>query len=147
MNVRKIKKYPNRRLYDTGASKYVKSEDVRDLLAAGEQISVIDSQSGRDITRSVLLSILADEALDADATPIFSEVMLAEAVRFDDDFMAGTLALFLEKTMQMFLQHQNVFRTQMQNFDEEDPFSMIEKLTAIQAEVLENANKQLSRAS
>ncbi|WP_072576797.1 polyhydroxyalkanoate synthesis regulator DNA-binding domain-containing protein [Suttonella ornithocola] len=144
MSVRKIKKYPNRRLYDTVASHYVKSDDIQRLLSEGERVSIVDAQSGRDITRSVLLNILAEEALDETAAPLFSEAMLAEAVRFDDNFLAGILALFLEKSMQMFLKHQHIFQEQMRNFDSEGPLSTIEKLIALQAETLTGDTKQIS---
>lgn len=147
MSVRKIKKYPNRRLYDTVDSVYIKNEDVRELLVHGERVSITDSQSGRDITRSVLLNILADEALDTQATPLLSEAMLAEIVRYDDDFLAGVFSRYLENSVQLFLKYRDTFRAQMQNFDAEDPFSTLEKLSAQQAEILEQAQSTLKQGA
>lgn len=144
MTVRKIKKYPNRRLYDTVASAYIKSSDLRTFLCAGERLRVVDAQTGRDITRSVLLTMLAEEASDDEAAPLFSEAMLSEAVRFDDTLLAGLAAQFLEKSLQVFLQHRALFQAQMQNFDLDDPLTTIEQLTAVQKAFLQEAATKLS---
>lgn len=144
MVVRKIKKYPNRRLYDTGASAYIKSKDLRAFLLAGERLSVIDVQTGRDITRSVLFSMLAEEAADEQAAPIFSEAMLSEALRFDDELLAGLAAQYLEKSLKLFIQHRDLFQAQMQNFDLEDPLSTIEKLAAAQDALLQESAAKIA---
>lgn len=143
MLVRKIKKYPNRRLYDTCSSAYIKSSDLRAFLMAGERLCVIDVTTGRDITRSVLLTMLAEEAVDDDAVPIFSEMMLSEAVRFDNVLLSGLAAQFLEKSLGVFLQHHKVFQAQMQNFELEDPLSTIDKLIATQSAFLSEIEEKL----
>ena len=58
---RLIRKYSNRRLYDTGASRHVTLDDLRQLIVAGERIKVIDDKSGDDLTRSVLLQVIAEQ--------------------------------------------------------------------------------------
>ncbi len=147
MTARQIRKYANRRLYDTGASCYVKNDDLRRLLADGEPFSVVDAKSGRDITRSVLLGILAEDALDEQQTPIFSQAVLAQALQFDDDYLAGLFCRYLEKSMDVFLAHQSVFRQQMRDFDAEDPYSTIEKLAERQSEMLDEMARSFSRPS
>lgn len=135
MSVREIKKYANRRLYDTGESRYVRSDDLCKILMSGESFNVIDVPSGRDITRSALFSLLAERALNNSATPVLTQAFLAEVARFDDDHLAGILGRYLEKSLQIFLSHCQVFREQMHNFDVEDPYATIERLTEAQKAV------------
>lgn len=139
MALRKIKKYPNRRLYDTGTSAYIKSGDLRGFLRKGERLNITDVQSGRDITRAVLFSMLAEEAADEHAAAIFSEAMLSEALRFDDELLAGIAAQFLEKSLRLFVEHRALFEAQMRNFELQDPLSTIDKLIAAQAALLHEA--------
>ena len=72
---RLIKKYPNRRLYDTRESAYITLCDVKILVLSGENFSVIDARSGEDLTRSILLQIIAEE--EEAGVPLFSEKLLA----------------------------------------------------------------------
>lgn len=138
--VRQIKKYPNRRLYDTGASCYISNEDVRELVCSGEQVSIIDSKSGVDITRSVLLSIIAEEEL-AERTPVFTQAMLAEVIRYQDDYLVGVLGIYLERCLQLFLQNQALFRAQMQDFDGDNPIETITRLMDCQADILRQSKR------
>ncbi|ABQ14305.1 polyhydroxyalkanoate synthesis regulator DNA-binding domain-containing protein [Dichelobacter nodosus] len=143
MATRQIKKYSNRRLYDTGSSRYIKTEDLRQLLLQGENFSVVDAQSGRDITRSMLYSILAEAALNNDITPVLTQSLLAKIVSFNNDYLAGILGRYLEQSLEVFLTHQAVFQQQMRNFDVEDPFSTIERLKNIQDKTLEELAAKL----
>ncbi len=143
MAVREIKKYANRRLYDTGASRYVRSDDLCRLLMSGERFNVVDAQSGRDITRSALFSILSERALDDRGTPVLTQALLAEVVRFDDTYLAGVLGRYLEKSLQVFLSRQEVFRKQMEDFDAEDPYATIERLTRAQAALLDRTAQRI----
>jgi polyhydroxyalkanoate synthesis repressor PhaR len=79
---RLIKKYPNRRLYDTELSRYITIDDVRGLIAAHARPRIIEQRSGRDITRSVLLQVIAEQELGAGAR--LSEAFLAELIRSYD---------------------------------------------------------------
>lgn len=146
MTTREIKKYANRRLYDTGASRYVKNADLVSILKSGESLSVIDAQNGHDITRSVLFSILAELAIDDAHAPVLTQAILAEVVRFDDDYLVGILGRYLETSMQVFLAHKETFRAQMRDFDAEDPFATLEKLIAAQEQVLREAKQTLVQA-
>jgi polyhydroxyalkanoate synthesis repressor PhaR len=100
-----IKKYPNRRLYDTQTSTYITVHDVKQLVLDGESFRVLDAKSGEDLTRSVLLQIILDE--ETGGKPIFSEVTLANIVRFYGHAMQGVMGAYLEKNMQAFLEIQD----------------------------------------
>ena len=78
--VRLIKKYPNRRLYDTMASAYVTLTEVKQLVIASQLLKVVDAKTGEDLTRSILLQIILEE--EAAGVPLFSEQALANIIRF-----------------------------------------------------------------
>ena len=107
--MRQIKKYANRRLYDTGASRYVSLDDVKVLFADGEQVCVIDAKSGADITRAVLFQILAEDELQG-KTPVLPQRMLAELAGYEDALLAGILGVYLEQCLQLFVSHHDIFR-------------------------------------
>lgn len=127
MNIRQIKKYANRRMYDTGASRYVSLEDVKALLAESEQVCVIDATSGADITRAVLFQILAEDELKG-KTPVLPQRMLADLAGYEDELLAGVLGVYLEQCMTLFIRHHDLFRHQMQNFDGESPVDTLRQM-------------------
>ena len=108
-----IKKYPNRRLYDTEISSYITIEDVRQLILDGEDFEVRDAKSGDDLTRSVLLQIIADQ--EQDGEPMLSTQLLSQLIRFYGDSLQGFMGNYLERSMQVFLDQQQQFRQQMGN--------------------------------
>jgi polyhydroxyalkanoate synthesis repressor PhaR len=95
---RVIKKYPNRRLYDTATSTYVTLAAVKQLVVQGESFVVRDAKSGEDLTRSILLQIILEE--EAGGTPMFSEQALASFIRFYGHAMQGFMGSYLEKNIQ-----------------------------------------------
>ncbi|NLD68141.1 MAG: polyhydroxyalkanoate synthesis repressor PhaR [Limnobacter sp.] len=111
---RLIKKYPNRRLYDTQTSAYITLADVKQLVLANEDFKVIDAKSSEDLTRSILLQIILEE--EAGGTPIFSSAMLAQIIRFYGHAMQGMMGSYLEKTMQAFVEIQNKMQEQSKSF-------------------------------
>ncbi|MDO5089973.1 MAG: polyhydroxyalkanoate synthesis regulator DNA-binding domain-containing protein [Cardiobacteriaceae bacterium] len=133
--MRQVRKYANRRLYDTGASRYVSLEDVRALFAEGEAVCVIDATSGADITRAVLFQILAEEELKG-RTPVLPQRMLAELASYEDGLLAGILGNYLEQCMTLFLNHQHVFRDQMTDFDGESPVETLRQMMDTQQALL-----------
>jgi polyhydroxyalkanoate synthesis repressor PhaR len=105
--VRIIKKYPNRRLYDTELSHYVTLTDVRELVMQGAEFRVIDTANGEDITRSILLQIMLDEESSGD--PLFSSKMLCQLIRFYGGTVQDVFARHLEESLDLFaLQQQQV---------------------------------------
>lgn len=107
---RLIKKYPNRRLYDTQTSAYITVVDVKRLIIEQEDIQVLDAKTDEDLTRSVLLQILLEE--EAGGAPILSEVMLAQMIRFYGHAMQGVMGNYLEKNLQAFVDIQSRFHDQ-----------------------------------
>ncbi len=97
---RVIKKYPNRRLYDTTTSTYITLAEVKQLVMASENLMVRDAKTSEDITRSILLQIILEE--EAGGAPMFSEAVLANIIRFYGHAMQGFMGSYLEKNIQMF---------------------------------------------
>lgn len=101
---RVIKKYPNRRLYDTSTSTYITLAEVKQLVMDGESVVVRDAKSGDDLTRSILLQIILEE--EAGGAPMFSEAVLANIIRFYGHAMQGFMGAYLERNVQMFTELQ-----------------------------------------
>ncbi|MDR3414245.1 MAG: polyhydroxyalkanoate synthesis repressor PhaR [Formivibrio sp.] len=106
MNAEKrvIKKYPNRRLYDTSTSSYITLADVKQLVLSSVDIQVLDARSGEDLTRSVLMQIIMDE--EAGAMPMFSHDALTQMIRFYGNAMQGLMGNFLDKNLHLFMEMQ-----------------------------------------
>ena len=96
---RVIKKYPNRRLYDTVTSSYVTLAEIKRLVMQHEPVLVRDAKTGEDLTRSILLQIILEE--EAAGVPMFSEALLANLIRFYGHAMQGYMGPFLEKQSQL----------------------------------------------
>lgn len=103
--VRLIKKYPNRRLYDTKASAYITLADVKLLVLECELFQVLDAKTGDDLTRSILLQIILEE--ESGGVPMFSSTALSQIIRFYGNAMQGVMGSFLEKNIQAFMDIQD----------------------------------------
>lgn len=103
-NQRVIKKYPNRRLYDTATSTYITLAEVKQLVMERENIVVKDAKTGDDLTRSIFMQIILEE--EAGGAPMFTEPMLANIIRFYGHTMQGHMGSFIEKNVQMFTDFQ-----------------------------------------
>lgn len=106
-----IKKYPNRRLYDTEISRYITLEEVRQLVLNDVEFKVIDKRSKEDITRGILLQVIAEQEDGGD--PIFQTEMLRHIIRFYGDPMQTSISRYLELSMQLFLEQQQTFAEQL----------------------------------
>ncbi len=102
---RLIKKYPNRRLYDTQTSTYVTLSDIKNLVMSNEVFKVVDAKTEEDLTRNILLQIILEE--EAGGAPVFSSQMLSQIIRFYGNSMQGLMGNYLEKTMQSFVDIHN----------------------------------------
>ena len=105
-----IKKYPNRRLYDTATSSYITLADVKKLVLDNVEFKVVDAKSGEDLTRPILLQIIIEE--EACGMPMFSSDMLSQIIRFYGNAMQGMMGAFLEKNIQTFMQIQQRLQEQ-----------------------------------
>ncbi|MGB0135035.1 polyhydroxyalkanoate synthesis repressor PhaR [Dokdonella sp.] len=122
-----IKKYPNRRLYDTEISSYITLEEVRQLVVDGEKFEVRDAKSGDDLTRSVLLQIISEH--EERGQPMFTTQLLSQVIRFYGDSLQGFMGSYLEKSLQAFLDQQQQFRSQLNNIIGRTPWSMLNDMT------------------
>ena len=125
--IRIIKKYPNRRLYDTEISSYITLEEVRQLVLDGDEFEVRDAKTGDDLTRTVLLQIISEH--EGEGQPMFTTQLLSQVIRFYGDSMQGFMGSYLEKSLQIFLDQQTKFRSQLNNILGQTPWSMLNDLT------------------
>jgi polyhydroxyalkanoate synthesis repressor PhaR len=102
--VRVLKKYPNRRLYDTQTSSYITLADVKQMVLASEDFEVRDAKTGDDLTRSILLQIILEE--ETGGVPMFSSQSLAQIIRFYGHAMQGMMGSYLEQNLQAFVELQ-----------------------------------------
>jgi len=114
---RVIKKYPNRRLYDTQTSSYITLSEVKALVMAREPFEVRDAKSGDDITRSILLQIILEE--EAGGSPMFTVPVLESLIRFYGHAMQGFLGGYLEKNIQSLMELQTRFAEQSKGLSPE----------------------------
>lgn len=105
VGLRVLKKYPNRRLYDTQTSSYITLAEVKQMVLEGKPFEVRDAKTGDDLTRSILLQIILEE--ETGGVPIFSTQMLAQLIRFYGHAMQGVMGAYLEKNLQTFVELQN----------------------------------------
>jgi polyhydroxyalkanoate synthesis repressor PhaR len=115
--VRVIKKYPNRRLYDTDSSSYITLAEVKTLVMGGEPFVVRDAKTNEDLTRSILLQIILEE--ETAGVPIFTEQVLANIIRFYGHAMQDFMGSYLEKNVQVFMDMQAKMAEQGQGLNPE----------------------------
>jgi len=110
--VRLIKKYPNRRLYDTKTSSYITLADVKQMVLKQEEFQVVDAKSGDELTRQILLQIILDE--ESGGMPMFSSDLLSQMIRSYGSAMQGFMGSYLEKNLEGFQQMQKALQDQSQ---------------------------------
>ena len=118
---RVLKKYPNRRLYDTRTSSYITLHDVKQMVLEGETFEVRDAKTGDEITRSILLQIILEE--ETGGMPMFTTQMLAQVIRFYGHAMQGMMGSYLEKNLQTFVDLQGRFAEQSKGLYDPKTFS------------------------
>ncbi len=128
---RVIKKYPNRRLYDTNTSAYITLTEVKQLVMESTPFVVRDAKSGDDLTRSILLQIILEE--EAGGAPIFTEPVLASIIRFHGKAVRGYLGNYLEKNIQAMTEMQAQLAAQADGLTPE----MWARLMTVQSPVLQ----------
>ncbi|MFN3417469.1 MAG: polyhydroxyalkanoate synthesis repressor PhaR [Caldimonas sp.] len=135
--LRTLKKYPNRRLYDTATSSYITLADVKKMVLAGEDFVVRDAKTNEDLTRSILLQIILEE--ETGGVPMFSTHMLADIIRFYGNAMQGLMGAYLEKNIQAFIEMQNRFAEQSRGMVEGKGFSpeMWTQFMSVQAPMMQ----------
>ena len=122
-----IKKYPNRRHYDTEISSYITLEEVRQLVLDEEEFEVRDAKTGENLTRSVLLQIISE--YEDRGEPMFTTKLLSQIIRFYGDSLHGFMGGYLERSLQVFLDQQQQFRSQLNTVLGQTPWSMLNDMT------------------
>jgi polyhydroxyalkanoate synthesis repressor PhaR len=108
--LRLIKKYPNRRLYDTKTSSYITLADVKQMVLKQEDFQVVDAKSGEELTRQILLQIILEE--ESGGVPMFSSELLSQLIRFYGNAMQGLMGTYLEKNIRAFQDIQKALQEQ-----------------------------------
>ena len=109
-SLRMIKKYPNRRLYDTANSGYITLADVKQMVLEGIEFQVIDAKTGDDLTRAILLQIILDE--ESGGVPMFSSEMLSQMIRFYGSAQQTVIGQYIEQNVKAFLAIQKKLQEQ-----------------------------------
>lgn len=126
-DIRIIKKYANRRLYDTEASKHVTLKNIREMIVDGIDIQIVEDTSGEDITRALLLQIIVEQE-QTGGQPILTELLLAQLIRFYGNPMQGMMAEYLQKSVGTFVSQQRTVQTQMQDMLSNTPIDTMREL-------------------
>ena len=108
--LRLIKKYPNRRLYDTKTSSYITLADVKQMVLKQEEFQVVDAKSGEDLTRQILLQIILEE--ESGGVPMFSSDLLSQMIRSYGNAMQGMMGGYLERNLRAFQDMQKTLQEQ-----------------------------------
>jgi polyhydroxyalkanoate synthesis repressor PhaR len=136
-----IKKYPNRRLYDTEVSRYITLADVRGLVMHGVEFKVVDTSNEEDITRSILLQIMLEE--ESEGKPLFTANMLAQIIRFYGGTLQGVFARYLEQSLDLFAKQQQEVREAWG----ENPLDAMARMTQRNVKMWANFQKDFLRTA
>lgn len=123
---RVIKKYPNRRLYDTTESRYITLADIRKLVVEKAEFVVIDKKSNEDITRSILLQVIAEQE---QGEPLMSQDFLSQIIRSYGGAMQSFVGSYLENSLRLFANQQQQMRERVRDSTGSDPFAAFAGLT------------------
>lgn len=140
MSTRVIKKYANRRLYDTEDSRYVTLKDIKNIIALGHDVKIIDDTNGDDITRGLLLQIVSEQELGG--RPILSKPVLKQLIRFYGHPMQDLMSGYIAHSVGQFMSQLETMQTQMENLLEVSPFADLQGFTAKNMQAIADMQKQ-----
>ena len=140
-----IKKYPNRRLYDTEVSSYVTLGDIRDLVLREVSFQIRDARTNEDITRGILLQIIMEQ--EEGGEPIFSEQVLEKIIRFYGGSFQGMVTSYIERSLNLFVDQQAKLQEQMQTMMVNDPLSMMHEIADRNLSMWQEMQEGLIRAA
>ncbi len=124
--VRVIKKYPNRRLYDTEISRYITLSDLKELVVSYCDFKVIEAKTGEDLTRCTLMQIIAEEEMNAQ--PLLTAEILKEFVRFYGDSMQAMMSRFLEHSIKHFMDKRAGLKSPLNTILGANPVSLMQNI-------------------
>lgn len=122
-----IKKYPNRRLYDTEESKYITIEDIKKLVLENKEFIVKDVKSEEDLTRTILLQIIIEQ--EDDGEPLFTTQTLSHIIRFYGDSVQSVAGDYLQRSIDLFVSQQKQVQEQLQSAVSGNPITAMAELT------------------
>lgn len=140
-----IKKYPNRRLYDTELSRYITLSDVRELVLKGVDFRVVAANSDEDLTRSILLQIIIEQ--ESGGEPLFTTEVLSKMIRFYGDSVQGAFTNYLEKSLALFMEQQKLMQDQMHNVFTGNPLDAMTQLTQRNLEIWKEIQQSFLKAA
>ena len=132
---RQIKKYANRRLYDTEASRHVTLADIRKMIVEGVDVEIVDDVSGENLTRQLLLQIIVDS--ERAHEPLLNELLLTRLIRFYGNPMQHLMGDYLERSVSAFLHQQEAFRTQVESLVSRTPLDTMQSMMRSNVEAWE----------
>lgn len=139
---RLIKKYPNRRLYDTAISKYITLEEIKELVARHIQFKVADAKTEEDVTNQVLLQVINEQEAKQSSAILTAEI-LRNIIRFYDSPLQHAVSQYLEKGLGLFATQQTNFQRQIHNFMQTSPVNLMTDLTNKQLALWKSTFEQL----
>ncbi len=144
-NIRIIKKYPNRRLYDTEESKYITLEDIKKLVLANKEFIVKDVKSEEDLTKTILLQIITEQ--EEDGEPLFTTQALSHIIRFYGDSAQSVAGDYLQKSIHLFVTQQKKLQEQLQTTMTTNPLSAMAELTEKNLEMWQSMQENFFKAT
>lgn len=141
-----IKKYPNRRLYDTELSRYITLSDVRDLVLKGIDFKVVGANNEEDLTRSILLQIIIEQE-SGGGEPLFTTEILSKMIRFYGDTVQGAFTSYLEKSLSLFMEQQKLVQDQMRSAFTGNPLNAMTQLTQRNLEIWREMQESFLKAA
>lgn len=141
-DVRTIKKYPNRRLYDTHISRYITLHEIRELVLQGVHFRVEDKRTHEDITRSILLQVIAEQEEGGD--PIFTNELLEFIIRYYGDPMQNSIGRYLELSARLFQEQQDHFTEQLRQMlgQAQQPLQVLKEMADRQVPIWRSIRKE-----
>ncbi|MGB0833676.1 MAG: polyhydroxyalkanoate synthesis repressor PhaR [Psychrobium sp.] len=122
-----IKKYPNRRLYDTSTSQYVNLDYIHQLVMNHTEFEIVSSKDGSNLTKTVLLQIISESETN-DSQSLLTDALLKQLIRFYDSDMQVFVRQYLEQSMARFLEQQESMQGMMKNLVDASPMNMFTKM-------------------
>lgn len=139
---RLIKKYPNRRLYDTAVSRYITLEEVKELVLSGDDFIVLDKKSNKDITRSILLQVISEQEEGAD--PMFSKDYLRQVIRFYGDNLQSSVSNYMEHSLDYFVEQRQSLQDRLKDLVGNNPLSRLRDMAREDSQkVWQNIRKEV----
>jgi polyhydroxyalkanoate synthesis repressor PhaR len=143
--LRVIKKYPNRRLYDTHISRYITLEEIRQLVLNNVPFRVEDKRTQEDITRTILLQVIAEQ--EEGGNPIFTTELLEFIIRFYGDPMQNSIGRYLELSARLFQEQQHHFNEQLRDLlgQAQQPIQALKELADRQVPIWRSVRAEFLR--